>query len=682
MCKRILAIVLSIMMIFGISLSAFAENSGNPPKMPSGGMTPPDFGDGQPPEKPDGDMTPPGSGNGQRPDKPNGEGPGGHGDAPGGKQSQVEGQLGSWSMGGTDASSVGGDDYAYDSALYVTADGVSQENSATDRISAGTYDDKTAEDVAINDSESGHNGILVYNTDYVISNAEISLLTDADGTDTCDFSGKGSAVAAFGSDANVTIEDSTIHTSGVATMPVFADSGATVTVRSSELQSDGGTLASDYLNTPSQTLMVAPPWILDIMGNARCTNMMGTDTTTNVIDSKASAGAWAVLSTDAGSDMYLNVYNSSLTLNNADESAAAALQAEVGQISETLDNPYTVNYGSGYGTYAIGNAVETFAGSEINVGTYATIFTGGSATYTSIEAGKNYELKNSAGETTATYEATEDKVTEIHSDTFGFMAHQSSNNITIENGTVVDSGYATFLVKTGHSNQELTATIDDARISNGGVLIQVMDNDDATNGGMMSMDDPLNTNGGSQNFIPYHTEEEGFNTSEASSDSKVQQFTFSNGTYTGNIYNASGSDGLNGNTLNVTFATGSQYSGAIASTSAIHVTYDGSLKVKENGGYAFDDAETAAAFAETYQNTYFTINEYWNIGHVANLVNSNGVNQINVALTNDAIWNVTGTSLIESLTISDNAQVIVPAGITLTVGDIAYTDCILTSESL
>ena len=49
-------------------------------------------------------------------------------------------------------------------------------------------------------------------TDYVISSAEINLLTDADGTDTCDFSGKGSAIAAFGSDANVIIEDSTIHT--------------------------------------------------------------------------------------------------------------------------------------------------------------------------------------------------------------------------------------------------------------------------------------------------------------------------------------------------------------------------------------------------------------------------------------------------------------------------------------
>ena len=63
-----------------------------------------------------------------------------------------------------------------------------------------------------------------------------------------------------------------------------------------------------------------------------------------------------------------------------------------------------------------------------------------------------------------------------------------------------------------------------------------MDNDDATNGGMMSTDDPLNTNGGSQNFKPYHTEEAGFNTSEASSDSTVQQFAFTNGSYTGNIY--------------------------------------------------------------------------------------------------------------------------------------------------
>ena len=606
---------------------------------------------------------------------------GSHGGAPGKSGGQrADGQLGSWSMGGTDPSSVDGDDYAYDAALYVTADGIDSGLSANSRISSGTYDGKSASDVVLSDTSSGHNGILVYNTDYNISGAKIDLLTDANGSDTCDFSGKGSAIAAFGSNANVTVEDSEIHTSGVAAMPVFADDGATVTIRSSTLQSDGGTLHNAYLNTPSQTLMVAPPWILGIMGTSRCTNMMGDDTTTNVIDSNTSAGAWAVLSTDAGSDMYLNVYNSSLTLNNSDESQHL-LQEEGGQISETLDNPYTENYGSGYGTYAIGNAVETFAGAKINVGTYATIFTGGSATYTNLESGKTYELKNSAGETTATYTATEDKVTEIKSDTFGFMAHQKDNSITIENGTVVDSAYATFLVKTGSSNESLTASVDDAHITNGGVLIQVMDNDDATNGGMMDADDPLNTNGGSQNFKPYHEESEGFDTSITTADSSVQEFAFTNGAYVGNIYNASGSDGLNGSTLNVTFGKGCSYEGAIASTAAIHTTYDGSVELKNNGGFAFDDATSAADFAKKYQNKYFTINEYWNLGQVANLVNDNGANAINITLADDAVWQVSGTSLISSLTIGDNAKVVIPAGVTLTVNGTAYTDCTLTTTA-
>lgn len=667
--KRIIALMLTIMM-FTCVVGAFAEGNGQPPEPPAGAIGQPPEGMGEPPQG----GKPPQGGPGM------GEPPqGGPGDAPGGQQNEVEGQLGSWSLGGTDVDSVGGDDYAYDAALYVTSDGIDEEKSATERIASGEYDATGASGIVIDDSTSGHNGILVVDADYTVTGATIDMLTDADGTDTCDFSGKGTAIAAFGSGANVTVEDSTIHTSGVATMPIFADDGATVTFKNSTLQSDGGTLSADYLNTPSQTLMVAPPWILGIMGNARGSNMMGRDTTTNVIDSETSAGAWAVLSTDAGDDMYLNVYNSTLTLNNADESAAASLQAEGGQISQTLDNPYTVNYGTGYGTYVIGRAVETFAGSEINVGTYATIFTGGSATYTALEAGQTYELKNHAGETTATYEATEDKVTEIHSDTFGFMAHQNENSITVEKGTVVDTGYATFLVKTGASNQILTATVDDAQITNGGVLIQVMDNDDATNGGMMDADDPENTNGGSQNFKPYHTEDAGFDTSEAAASGVAQTFTFTNGDYTGNIYNASGSDGLEGNALNVTFGEGATYTGAIASTAAIHVTYDGSQAVKENGGDAFDDADEAAAFAEQYQNTAFTIEEYWSIGQVANLVNDNGGNAVNVTLTGDAVWHVTGTSLLASLTLEDDAQVIVPEDITLTVNGVEYTGCTLTA---
>ena len=657
--KRILALIIAIMLAIG-STCAFAEPSSGSP----GGGQPPQGGPGGEMGNPPEGMGGPGGGSA----------PGGNG-GPNGDAAKAKGVIGSWSSGGSE-------DYEYDAALYITGEGIDEEKSSTDRIVSGEYDASSADGIVIKDTQSGDNGILVVNADYSISNAEISLLTDADGSDTCDFSGRGSAIAVYGSDASVTIEDSTIHTAGVATMPVFADDGATVTIRNSTLQSDGGTLSADYMNTPDQALMVAPPWILGIMGTSRCTNMMGDNTTTNVIDSVTSAGAWAVLSTDAGSNMALNVYGTTLTLNNADESAAAPLQAEGGEISETLDNPYTVNYGSGYGTYAIGNAVETFVGATINVGTYATIFTGGSATYTALEAGATYELTNAAGETTATYTATEDKATEIHSDTFGFMAHQGSNAIALEKGTVVESGYATFLVKSGSSNETLTATVDDATITNGGVLIQVMDNDDATNGGMMDADDPENTNGGSQNFKPYHTEGAGFNTDAASAGSTTQTFTFTNGSYTGNIYNASGSDGLEGTTLNVTFGEGAAYTGAIASTSAIHVTYDGSVAIKENGGNAFDDADEAAAFAARYQNISFTIEEYWSIGQVANLVNDKGANTVNVTLMGDAVWNVAGISWVESLTIRDDAQVVVPEGIILTVNGVEYTNCTLTAQDL
>ena len=97
---------------------------------------------------------------------------------------------------------------------------------------------------------------------------------------------------------------------------------------------------------------------------------------------------------------------------------------------------------------------------------------------------------------------------------------------------------------------------------------------------------------------------------------------------------------------------------------------------------AFDGADETTAFAEQYQNTSFTINEYWSIGQVANLVNDNGGNAVNVTLTGDAVWNVTGTSLIASLTIEEDARVIVPDGITLTVNGTEYTDCILTADSI
>ena len=97
---------------------------------------------------------------------------------------------------------------------------------------------------------------------------------------------------------------------------------------------------------------------------------------------------------------------------------------------------------------------------------------------------------------------------------------------------------------------------------------------------------------------------------------------------------------------------------------------------------AFDEADETTAFAEQHQNTSFTINEYWSIGQVANLVYVKGGNAVNVFLTRDAVWNVTGISLIASLTIEGDAQVVVPEGITPTVNGVEYTNCTLTAQDI
>ena len=130
MLKKFLAILISLMLIFTVSLS-MADESNKPPEMPSGDMTPPGGSDGQPPEMPSDGMTPPDGMNGQPPEKPDGNGgPGGGfggGTPPGGGTSSFEYTAASEI---TAAAEVTGEVYASvtadESALIVnTADAVS-----------------------------------------------------------------------------------------------------------------------------------------------------------------------------------------------------------------------------------------------------------------------------------------------------------------------------------------------------------------------------------------------------------------------------------------------------------------------------------------------------------------------------------------------------------------------------
>ena len=172
----------------------------------------------------------------------------------------------------------------YRAALYVNKDGVVPGGSASAAISGGTYDDRGADGLRIDSVSHDFSAVIVNGGEYSIKNAKISMLSDADGSDTCDFAGLGSAVAAFNG-ARVELDNCDIATEGVARCTVFCDDGSDVVVKNSRLSVMGGKLYDGYVNSADFNYMVATPWVLGIMGNARGTNLMGDKAATVLVNS-------------------------------------------------------------------------------------------------------------------------------------------------------------------------------------------------------------------------------------------------------------------------------------------------------------------------------------------------------------------------------------------------------------
>lgn len=650
--------------------------------------------------------------------------------------------LCSWTTGGTEAGTINGNDYAFTPAIYINGGAYDKEKSI---VKDADVKDTEASNLTLTVEKEGVNGIMVNNSDYTIVDSVIRVnASEADGMETCDFSGIGAAIAVYGQSA-LTVRNTVVNADGVANLAVFTDNGSSALLDHVTLHSDGGTLYEDYINSPNQGTMVAPPWILGIMGNSRGTNLEGTDSTMSVVDSDVSASNWAVLSTDAGSNMYLNVVNTKMTLTGNEEELQAG-----GLYSET--NPYTDK--NGYGTYVIGNAVETFLGTTMDVGTYATIFTGGTGYYGNLKAGESYDLLAADGSTHHTYTAQEDVQTVIHSDTFGFMAHQGDNECTLD-GVAVNSAYTNFLVKSGNNSTIHVKNGTEIHAENG-ILLQLMDNDDSTTefnpnhetvgmafgttheeypGFPTEAVDPDAAGEGSMGGAPVgdmpqggepggdmpqggapvgdmpqgeapagagpsgEAPEGGMPEGEGGpggdmggmpqeeSGPNTTVYNVTDTELTGAIYNGIG---WNANELSqgkvkqmlleVNLSGTAALTGPIASTSCIHATYEGQKYLKDHKITAFDDEDEAAAFAADYQATGFAISAYFNIGQVANLVRSNGLNDISVSLADTAVWTVTDTSLIKSLSVSGDAQVVVEEGVTLTVDGKAYEAGTYTAE--
>ena len=173
MLKKTIAILITLALLFSISLSAFAEDNGQPPEPPSGDMAPPDGGNGQPPEKPDGNP-------------PDG--------APGG------------GFGGGTPPGGGKADFSYTAATEITEAAEQAEQ---------TYASETADESAL----------IINTADAVtITNPTVTKTGDSDGGDNCNFYGLNAAVLVMGGSVT-TITGGTIQSSASGANGVFSYGG-------------------------------------------------------------------------------------------------------------------------------------------------------------------------------------------------------------------------------------------------------------------------------------------------------------------------------------------------------------------------------------------------------------------------------------------------------------------------
>jgi hypothetical protein len=109
--------------------------------------------------------------------------------------------------------------------------------------------------------------------------------------------------------------------------------------------------------------------------------------------------------------------------------------------------------------------------------------------------------------------------------------------------------------------------------------------------------------------------------------SSAVKLLLTNGSYKGNVFNGSGYYSQSGRPLEVTIGKAATLDGAISLTETRHIDETGK------------------------QNTHFTINEYYYLGHVANRNYRNDTSTVEVSLKDGGKWTVTGESLISKLVV-------------------------------
>jgi hypothetical protein len=339
-----------------------------------------------------------------------------------------------------------GGNYSLSMAAFINDGAYDGAKSVASAILGGSVTDTAATDIEIDSQGDNFNGIVVTgNSTYTISNPKITL--DGHGGD--DFAGYGAGIASMGN-ANLTVENAEIHTTGAIRTAIWAGGDSTLLVKDSKIYATDG----DNLDF-KVSMMNEVPWILGLSGNLRATNVLGSAKAT-YLNCYVEAEKWGSLSTDSTRQ------GAGLTAVNTD---------------------VVISGKSGYGSYADGAILNYYYGCRFDVPDMALIVAAGAcggtfARSTEANVGSDLYAQIPAGK--------RDAVTTVDAGSFGVMWHKNQNGVTtIKENSVFNCGETVFLIKGAAGNLAYPViNVDDSTItSETGVILHLMESDDPGMGG-------------------------------------------------------------------------------------------------------------------------------------------------------------------------------------------------------
>ena len=384
----------------------------------------------------------------------------------------------------------------------------------------------------------------------------------------------------------------------------------------------------NYTSNFSAPMLQCVPLALGLYGSMRATCCYGQGTL-SFYDSLVVSDVWAVLSTDSGSGT-LNATDTYGIIGKETDEANADLKVTLNGQDYFIDT-FDTTEGCGYVTYCDGFD-DNFYGAQFYAPDYLAIITGGTFDFTESETQRGYGK----------------------SGRIGFMSHGQAYtaNISHSDFDVEDALYA--VMSTGATDITLEDITVNYTGSNpwGNVLVQYMDTDDTgTDANDMEMD------------ILDLTYEE-YLANEAASEGNDRTLTIKDSVLSGDIYNSLGSsnnahvsDSYDGTTNYLT-----SWASAAVNVTLDNATLDGVVSTSyaqhvDEAGEAIEGLfffnKTGEPMEGDESNTY----SYLAARRVKNQVAYNGIGQMNLVLTNGAVWNVTGESILNYLEVGEGCTV-------------------------